>query len=153
MNNLQEFAGYQVDWRGEDWRGEGDENLEVEGIEQLRYNKLTRGLVTLENIFYRHDMYKQKKEVNKPEDSIEINIGSEASPKLIRIGKTTSAEERRQIEDLIREYRDVFAWSYDDLKAYKGNIIQHTIPLKEGAKPFRQKLRRINPKLAPLIQK
>jgi hypothetical protein len=40
-----------------------------------------------------------------------------------------------------------------DLKAYKGDIIQHTIPLKEGAKVFRQKLRKINPKLAPLTKK
>ena len=32
--------------------------------------------------------------------------------------------------------------------------MQHIIPLKdENAKPFRQKLRQINPKLAPLVQK
>ena len=31
-------------------------------------------------------------------------------------------------------------------------MIQHTIPLKEDVKPFRQKLRKINPKLAPMIQ-
>jgi hypothetical protein len=54
----------------------------------------------------------------------------------VKIGKGISSEERKEIEDLIREYRDVFAWSYDDLKAYKGDIIQHTLPLKEDAKPF-----------------
>ena len=35
-------------------------------------------------------------------------------------------------------------------------MFQHTIPLTEEAKevkPFRQKLRRINPKLAPIVQK
>jgi hypothetical protein len=47
----------------------------------------------------------------------------------------------------------VFAWSYDDLKSYKGDIIQHTIPLKEDAKPFRKTLGRINLKLLPLIKK
>jgi hypothetical protein len=31
-------------------------------------------------------------------------------------------------------------------------VFQHTIPLKDDTKPFRQKLRRINPKLAPLVQ-
>jgi hypothetical protein len=39
------------------------------------------------------------------------------------------------IENLVREYKDLFAWTYNDIKAYKGDIIQHTIPLKEGAKP------------------
>jgi hypothetical protein len=98
-------------------------------------------------------MYKQKKDVSKPEDCVEINIGSKESPKLIKVGKNLSTKERRMIEDLVREYRDVFAWTYDDLKAYKGDIIQHTIPLKEGAKPFRQKLRKINPKLTPLSKR
>lgn len=45
------------------------------------------------------------------------------------------------------DFKDVFAWSYDDMKAYKDDVIQHTIPLVEGAKPFRQKLRQINTKL------
>jgi hypothetical protein len=47
----------------------------------------------------------------------------------------------------------VFAFTYDELKAYREDVIQHTIPLKEDTKPFRQKLRQINPKLAPLVQK
>jgi hypothetical protein len=47
----------------------------------------------------------------------------------------------------------VFAWSYGNLKAYKGDIIHHTIPLKDDAKPFKQMLRRINPELLPLIKK
>lgn len=53
---------------------------------------------------------------------------------------------------MLREFKDVFAWSYDDLKAYSPKIIQHTIPLKEGVKPIKQKLRQMNPKLAPLVK-
>jgi hypothetical protein len=47
----------------------------------------------------------------------------------------------------------VFAWGYEDLKSYDTSIIQHRIPIKEDQKPFRQKLRRINPNLLPLIEK
>jgi hypothetical protein len=54
---------------------------------------------------------------------------------------------------LVREYKDVFAWSYDELKAYDPKIINHVIPLLEGAKPFRQRLIFMNPKVAPTIQK
>jgi hypothetical protein len=39
------------------------------------------------------------------------------------------------------------------LKAYDTSIIQHGIPIKEDQKPFRKKLRRINPKLLLLIEK
>ena len=47
----------------------------------------------------------------------------------------------------------MFAWSYEDLKAYDANIIQHKIPIKEDKNPFKQKLRRINPMLLPFIEK
>ena len=47
----------------------------------------------------------------------------------------------------------MFSWSYEDLKEYDTSIIQHTIPLKPGEKPFKQKLRRINPMLLPVIEK
>jgi hypothetical protein len=58
----------------------------------------------------------------------------------------------KKIEYLIREYWDVFDLSYDELKAYKRDSIQHTITLNKNAKPLKQNLRRINPKLIPLIQ-
>jgi hypothetical protein len=54
---------------------------------------------------------------------------------------------------LFKKYRDVFAWTYEDLKTYDTHIIQHIIPIKEGVKPFQQKLRKIHPTLEPLIQK
>ena len=47
----------------------------------------------------------------------------------------------------------MFAWGYQDLKSYDTSIIQHKIPLKENQKPFKQKLRRINPVLLPLVEK
>ena len=53
----------------------------------------------------------------------------------------------------MKKYVDIFAWSYDDLKSYDPNVIQHTIPIKENEKNFKQKLRRINPFLLPLIEK
>ena len=53
----------------------------------------------------------------------------------------------------MKSYVDVFAWSYEYLKEYDTSIIQHTIPIKPGKNPFRQKLRRINPMLFPLIEK
>ena len=53
----------------------------------------------------------------------------------------------------MKKYTYVFSWSYDDLKEYDTSIIHHTIPIKPGEKPFRKKLRRINPKLVPIIEK
>ena len=39
----------------------------------------------------------------------------------------------------LKEYNDVFAWSYKDLQGVDPKICQHTIPMKEDAKPSRQR--------------
>ena len=36
-----------------------------------------------------------------------------------------------EMERLVRELRDAFAWSYDESKVYDRSIIEHAIPLKE----------------------
>ena len=46
----------------------------------------------------------------------------------------------------------MFAWTYEELKTYDTNIIQHAIPIKAGIKPYQQPLRKMHPKLEPLIQ-
>ena len=61
---------------------------------------------------------------------MEYNIGSENQPKMIKLSKLLSEEERRKYVGLLKEYKDIFAWSYHDLKTYDTSIIQHKIPLK-----------------------
>jgi hypothetical protein len=53
----------------------------------------------------------------------------------------------------MKDFPDVFTWGYDDLKVYNTKVIQHVIPLKEDPKPFKKKIRWINPLLLPLIEK
>ena len=81
------------------------------------------------------------------------NIGTEENPKIIKLSKNFPVKEKEEYVNLMKKYTDVFAWSYEDLKEYDTSIIQHTIPIKPGEKPFRKKLRMINPKLLPIIEK
>jgi hypothetical protein len=118
-----------------------------------KLNPVPRRLIAQEKIFDRQDGHKRKEESKeKPCDHLEVNIGSDKEPRMVKVGKTTPIEERNEIVKLLKEYRDVLAFSYDELKVYREDVIQHVIPLKEETKPFRQKLRQMNPKLAPLVQ-
>jgi hypothetical protein len=119
----------------------------------LQNNTLPKGCIPLENLFDRHDVFKGRRTNKQVEEALEFNIGTEMDPRAVKIGKGTTEKERKAILNLIRESRDIFAWNYVELKAYRGDVIQHAIPLIGGAKPFRQKLRHINPKLAGKIQK
>jgi hypothetical protein len=80
-----------------------------------------------------------------------INIGTPENPKNINLGKIVSREEKKAYLKLFREYQDVFAWSYRDLKTYDTRIIQHTILLKPGIKPFQKKLQKYHPSMEPLM--
>jgi hypothetical protein len=60
---------------------------------------------------------------------------------------------KNKYTELLRQYKDIFVWSYDDLKTYDTSVIEHKIPLKHGIKPFRKKLRQINPILLLVIER
>ena len=53
----------------------------------------------------------------------------------------------------MKDFLDVFAWSYEYLKVYDTRVIQHVIHIKEDQKPSKKNLRRINLLLLPLIEK
>ena len=54
---------------------------------------------------------------------------------------------------LCKEYKDVFAWTYDDLKTFDSSIMKHNIPLNPDAIPYQQNLRKMHPSLKPSIKK
>ena len=50
------------------------------------------------------------------------------------------------------EFSDTFAWSYNELKGIPREMVEHRIPLIPGAKPIRQKERRMNPQLQLVVK-
>jgi hypothetical protein len=65
------------------------------------------------------------------------NIGTQEDPKIIKLSKTLSLEVKQSYINLMKEFLDVFSWSYEDLKVYDTKIILHLIPLKEDHKHFK----------------
>jgi hypothetical protein len=54
------------------------------------------------------------------------------------MSKVLFDEQRKKYINLMKEYADIFAWKYEDLKTYDNNIIQHKIPLKPNTKPLKK---------------
>ena len=82
IHNVDEFLNFKVN--------DQEENKEYYGEGDQFNNNVTCGLVALENIFDRQDKRKRNVEQMKSGDYIEINIGTETKPKIIKIGKGTS---------------------------------------------------------------
>ncbi|XP_077224177.1 uncharacterized protein LOC143857604 [Tasmannia lanceolata] len=79
------------------------------------------------------------------EETEVINIGTKTLVKEIRIGKTLTSMEREELVNLLQEFKEVFAWSYEDMPGISEEIVQHKLPLVPGVKPKKQKLRRMKP--------
>ena len=120
---------------------------------QLKDNIIPRGIIPLEELFDQDDVVRKPTLVPTNKGVEDVNLGTVDQPKLVKLSKTLSPKVKVKYVRLLSEFSDVFAWDYLDLKVYEKDIIQHTIPIKLDQKPFRQKLRRINLKLLPSIEK
>ena len=59
----------------------------------------------------------------------------------ISIGENSSYEEFNTYTTLFKEFRDVFAWTYEEMPRIDPSIVVHEIKTYPNAKPFHQKLR------------
>jgi hypothetical protein len=120
---------------------------------QLPSNHIPKGIVPLEKLFDENDVAVKGKVSTNDVNITWCNLGTEKDPKYVKLSSSLSREQRDKYVKLLKEFSDVFAWTYKDLRNYDTNIIEHNIPLKEETKPFRQKLRQINPMLLPIMEK
>jgi hypothetical protein len=118
----------------------------------LKNNQIPRGLIPLE-ILFDHDDIPLKSTLRPQLEEFEgYNVGTKEDPKMFKISKYLPTQIKNKYAELVRQYKDVFAWSYDDLRTYDTSIIEHKIPLKPDIKPFGKNLRHINPILLPVIE-
>jgi hypothetical protein len=133
--------------------GELSDKVADHQIIQLPSNDIPKGLIPLERLFDGNDVAVKGRITGDDADTAECNIGTPEEPKLVKLSKSLTEEQRTGYTDLLREFADVFAWTYEDLKMYDTSVIEHKIPLKEEARPFKQKLRQINPTLLPVMER
>jgi hypothetical protein len=88
-------------------------------------------------LFDGNDVAVKGRVLDEDVDTAECNIGTLEEPKFVKLSRILTTEQRVEYTELLKEFADVFAWTYEDLKTYDTFVIEHNIPLKEGAQPFR----------------
>ena len=71
-----------------------------------------------------------------------INVSTEHDKKELKIGMLITTNIRSELIALLREYVDIFSWSYADMPGLDTKIVVHRLPLIKGCRPVKQKLRR-----------
>ena len=80
----------------------------------------------MEEIFDNNDVARSPKVAPSDAEVEECNIGTKKEPKIIKISKSITIENKERYIKLMKEFYDVFAWSYDDLMVYDPCVIQYT---------------------------
>jgi hypothetical protein len=119
----------------------------------LKNNQISKGLIPLERLFNQDDIPSKSTLQPQPEEVEDCDIGTKGNPRMVKLSKYLSTETKNKYMELLRKYKDVSAWSYEELRTYDTSVIEHKIPLKPGVKPFKRKLRQINPILLPVIER
>ena len=65
---------------------------------------------------------------------------------MVQIGNTLTSSEKKALVTLLKEFKEVFAWLYEDMLEIDTDIMQHCIPTDSDMKPVKKKLRRMKPK-------
>jgi hypothetical protein len=77
-----------------------------------------------------------------------VNLAGEGEePKEVKIGTHFTIEKKNALITLLREFHEIFAWSYQDMPGLDIDIVVHKIPLKPECKLVRQALRRMKPEV------
>ena len=138
--------------------GDHDEemNKKALGDETHHSNVIAPSIIRMEHLYYWHDRFKRVTNCNTNNSTKQyemINLGYEKDPKNFNLELGFTPIERVAFIKLFKEYKDIFSWTYDDLRTYDMRIIQHVISMEMDAKPYQQKFRKMHLKLETLVKK
>nr|KYP36187.1 Uncharacterized protein Mb2253c family [Cajanus cajan] len=82
----------------------------------------------------------------------EINLGTVKNRKVTYISKFLQGELKEEIIRVLHEYKDCFAWDYDEMPGLDRELVEHRLPMIPGKKPVKQSPRRFAPEIIEKIK-
>lgn len=66
-----------------------------------------------------------------------INLGDTENVKEMRISVHLSPSEKKEYTEFLKEYEDIFTWSYDDMTCLSTSIAAHKLPTDPTCLPVK----------------
>ena len=76
------------------------------------------------------------------EPTKEINLDTENDPRTVIISLNLNPEEESALIQVLKEYKDTFAWTYEDMLGLDPALVEHRLLIKPRAKAIKQKLQK-----------
>ena len=74
-------------------------------------------------------------------DLQEANLGSEAMPRIVKIGTPSTSNLGCALLNLLKEYIDIFAWTYAAMLGLDTDLITHKLSTNPDIHPIKKKSR------------
>ena len=68
-----------------------------------------------------------------------INIGTEEDKKEVKVGANLEPSVKGRLIQLLHDYVEVFAWSYEDMRGLDEDIVVHRLPTREECPPVNKR--------------
>jgi hypothetical protein len=89
----------------------------------------------------------------RPTELEELNLGTAKEPRNVLIVKGLDPDFKEQLTHVLRTYKDVFAWSYEDMKGLNPEFYHHKINLAKDAIPVQQRRYHLNLNYAAKVRR
>jgi hypothetical protein len=124
LKTIEEFSNISIDQ--DDENGEAkihaaevlQDTIVGHKIIELKTNHLPKGLVPLERLFDHNDVSRKAVIQTEETNVVDYDISLDTNPRLVKISKKLSQKLRRTYVELMKQYSDIFSWSYEDLKVF-----------------------------------
>ena len=66
-----------------------------------------------------------------------VDLGTGSGKREVKVGTGMTAPIREELTALLRDYQDIFVWSYQDMPGLSFDIVQHRLPLNPECPPVK----------------
>ena len=87
------------------------------------------------------DFYNRKKGLFCPHEELleTINLGTAKDKREVKMGANLKPNVKEHLVQLLNEYVEIFAWSYEDMLGLDTDIVVHRLPTREDCPPINKK--------------
>ena len=98
-------------------------------------------------------LQQEERSIQPHEEPVEsVNLGTEEDRKEVKIGANLEPSVKQRLIQMLRDYVEIFAWSYEDMPGLDTDFVVQRLPTKEDCPPIKQKVRRMRSEMSEKIK-
>ena len=95
---------------------------------------------------------RDKTDREKEEPTETVILDEKEPKKTVKVGANLTEQIKTGVVNLLKEYKEIFSWSHEDMPRINANITSHHLAVSEECKPVIQKRRSFNPERSASIR-